>query len=310
MRTSNLDLHRIPVDIMQRITSNDLFTESLIPVNVSINNMVKLKNEVFVNGVSTTADKPDVFSNQSGLNTALRLIVNDRTGSADLLKSRVLNFIRYKAKASVYFLADDSIFASLDDMLDGVFELPAKWQASMRMPSDNIVRPVTSRGCCLVEDSIYYIDWESKIRAFDLQRLTKMHPQPICKMMRDLKFDGKTADLEYKNKAVSYLSPNGLIVRYPAAGKKMEPLSIDITKCSGYQFSDDGIFGYMVSNRKETVVTYHSYTSRLTGLFALSDKLVPLQAFYLTDQYTHAHSLKVVSCGQRTYFIALTLDSC
>ena len=195
MRTSNLDLHRIPVDIMQRITSNDLFTESLIPVNVSINNMVKLKNEVFVNGVSTTADTPDVFTNQSGLNTALRLKVNDRTGPADLLKSSVLNFIRYKAKASVYFLADASIFASLDDIPEAVFELPAKWQASMRMPPDNIIRAVTSRGCCLVEDSIYYIDWESKIRAFDLQRLTKMHPQYICKMMPDLKFDGKPADL-------------------------------------------------------------------------------------------------------------------
>jgi hypothetical protein len=69
-------------------------------------------------------------------------------------------------------------------------------------------------------------------------------------MMPDLKFDGKNADLEYKNEAVSYLSPNGLIVRYPAAGTKMAPLSIDITKFSGYQFSDDGIFDVWLATGK------------------------------------------------------------
>ena len=177
--------------------------------------------------------------------------------------------------------------------------------------SDNLN---ASRGSSLVDDCIYFIDINSKVRCFDISKLLQCSLEQLVKVKPSLKFVEETADIAYRNKFISYLTTGGVIYRTPVgrpASKKNIPQlkSMDVTTCSEYQLALDATFRCMISSKRETVVSSYSPSKQTTGLFVLSDQMSLVQAFYIRNQASPVNYLKLLIRARFSYSIGLTADS-
>jgi hypothetical protein len=284
-----------------------------IPNLGTTNSLVKMKGQLFYNGM--IAQLSGLASTESGqsssqANDHLQLNVGVLRESELYFYQSVVNFVRYKSHASIYFLDDGTISLSFDRNPSFLFKIKGSWKTSYQVCEGKSI-PSSSRGYCLVEDSVYFIDEMSQVRSIDLNALFMMDTSKIKNYSPELRFDGQAIDLEYKQKKICILTAEGLLhiqSTQQAPTKRSFNHCVDVRKLFGIGLPADVHFTAMSSSKRETVVTCYSKKEQSCWLFVIYESNRTNQSFIFNNQSSHIHSLKLITKGKISCFSAVTSD--